>query len=179
MKAILSRIKKIIWIYILGRDIMEYHLASYRKRGVTIGKNVRAFSPLISAEPYLLKIGNNVTVSTGVYFTTHDNSAIKLIDNATDTFGRIIIGDNCFIGQNSLILPGVTLGDNTIVGAGSIVTKSFLEGNVVIAGNPAKIICTIDQYKNKISTKALNTKGLNYYEKKEYLLRNEDKFLVK
>lgn len=50
------------------------------------------------------------------------------------------IGENCWIGMNSVILPGVCLGNNTIVGAGAIVTKSFEEGNCVIAGNPAKII---------------------------------------
>lgn len=52
----------------------------------------------------------------------------------------VTIGKNCWIGMNAIILPGVELGDNTIVGAGSVVTKSFLGGNVVIAGNPAKII---------------------------------------
>ncbi len=53
---------------------------------------------------------------------------------------NVIIGNSCWIGMNSIILPGVHLGDMTIVGAGSVVTKSFPEGNIVIAGNPAKII---------------------------------------
>lgn len=52
----------------------------------------------------------------------------------------IHIGNNCWIGINATILPGVTLGDSTIVGAGSVVTKSFPDGHVIIAGNPAKII---------------------------------------
>lgn len=52
----------------------------------------------------------------------------------------VVIGENCWIGMNCVVLPGVILGNNTIVGAGSVVTKSFLEGNCVIAGNPARII---------------------------------------
>lgn len=52
----------------------------------------------------------------------------------------VVIGKKCWIGMNAIILPGVKLGDNTIVGAGSVVTKSFPDGNLVIAGNPAKII---------------------------------------
>lgn len=52
----------------------------------------------------------------------------------------IVIGKKCWIGMNSVILPGVKLGDHTIVGAGSVVTKSFPEGNCVIVGNPARII---------------------------------------
>lgn len=52
----------------------------------------------------------------------------------------IRIGNRCWIGMNAVVLPGVQLGDKTIVGAGSVVTKSFPEGNCVIAGNPAKIV---------------------------------------
>lgn len=52
----------------------------------------------------------------------------------------VIISENCWIGANAVILPGVNLRPGTIVGAGSVVTKSFNVGNVIIAGNPAKII---------------------------------------
>ncbi len=52
----------------------------------------------------------------------------------------IVLGEKCWIGMNSTILPGVTLGPRTIVGAGAVVTKSFPEGNCIIAGNPAKLL---------------------------------------
>lgn len=159
--------------------LMELNLKYYNSIGVKVGENMRAFSPLISAEPYLLEFGDNITVSGGVKFITHDNSVIKVIPNTTDIFGKIEIGDNCFIGYGSIILPGVTLGNNTIVAAGSIVTKSFTYGNVVIGGNPAKIICSIDEYKAKIKNNAVSTKGLGSEDKKNYLLKNQGKFIKK
>ncbi len=58
---------------------------------------------------------------------------------------KVVIGKNCWIGSNSMILKGVHLGENSIVGAGSVVTKSFPK-NVIVAGNPAKIIATLDKY---------------------------------
>lgn len=57
-----------------------------------------------------------------------------------ESFPSVVIGKYCWIGMNSMILPGVKLGDFTVVGAGSVVTKSFLEGFCIIAGNPAKVI---------------------------------------
>lgn len=56
----------------------------------------------------------------------------------------IVLDDYCWIGMNSVILPGVHLGKHTIVGAGSVVTKSFPDGSCVIAGNPAKYIKAIE-----------------------------------
>lgn len=68
------------------------------------------------------------------------------------TFGnrydKIRILDNCFIGINVIIMPGVTIGPNSIVGAGSVVTKAVPHESVVV-GNPAKILCTLTQYIEK------------------------------
>ncbi|HGF7682424.1 TPA: DapH/DapD/GlmU-related protein, partial [Enterococcus faecium] len=83
-------------------------------------------------------IGKNCEIAPncGIITTNHD-----LYDISRHSIGEsVVIGDNCWIGMNSVILPGVILGDNTVVGAGSIVTKKFIEGNVVLAGNPARII---------------------------------------
>jgi acetyltransferase-like isoleucine patch superfamily enzyme len=56
------------------------------------------------------------------------------------TKGDIIIGKDCWVGANSIILSGVQLGDRTVVAAGSVVTKSFVHGSVLIGGVPAKIM---------------------------------------
>lgn len=85
--------------------------------------------------------GTCIAVNVGIITTNHD---LDNLDNHLQ--GKdVYIGKNCWIGMNSVILPGVKLGDHTIVGAGSVVTKSFLEGNCVIAGNPAKIIRELDK----------------------------------
>lgn len=172
-------IKKNMYRYIFKQDIMCLKIDYYRSKGAIIGENVRTFSDLISAESYLIEVGNNVTISSGVKLITHDNSVIKVIKNKTDLFGYIKIGDNCFVGMNTIILPGVTIADNIIIGAGSVVSKSFKNENVVIAGNPAKVICSVDEYKEKFKEKSLSTIGMNYNDKKKYLLSNIDKFIVK
>jgi len=166
---------------LLGKkeSLIKLNINYYKSLGVEIGSNMRPFSPLISSEPYLLSFGDNVTVSTNVSFITHDNSVIKIIPDCTDIFGKIKVGDNCFIGSGSIILPGVELGKGVIVGAGSVVTKSFKEGHVIIAGNPAKIICSTQDYKQKIQSYALNTKGLSYIEKKKLLLDAKGKLINK
>lgn len=106
------RIKKLYYKIMIAfykaihRDAMDIMIASYRNDGATIGDHVRAFSPIRSAETYLITIGDDVTISTGVCFCTHDNSAIKLYDDATDYVGAIKIGNNCFIGMNAILLGG-------------------------------------------------------------------------
>ncbi|MCX0384689.1 acyltransferase [Clostridium perfringens] len=177
MKKVNFLIKKWFYEFILRKDSMHIKVDYYRSCGVKIGENMRAFSTLLSAEPYLLNFGDNITVSTGVKFITHDNSVIKVLKNSTDYFGEIIIGNNCFIGQNSIILPGVTLANNTIVGAGSVVTKSFRSEGCIIAGNPARVIGDIENYKIKVLEYSLNTKNMTKEEKKNYILSNRKKLI--
>lgn len=172
-------IKIVFMEKILKKDCMNLKLIRYRRQGAKIGENVRAFSKITSAEPYLIEIGNNVTISSEVKFTTHDSSIIKICKDKTDIFGRIKIGNNCFIGRSSIILPGVTLADNIIVGAGSVITKSFYKEGVVIAGNPAKVISDIKQYKEKYEKYALNVRGIDKNDKQKYILNNENKFICK
>jgi acetyltransferase-like isoleucine patch superfamily enzyme len=80
--------------------------------------------------------GTYIAPNVGIITANHDPCNLEEYLDAKD----VIIGEKCWIGMNAIILPGVELGSHTIVGAGSVVTKSFPEGNVIIAGNPAKII---------------------------------------
>jgi acetyltransferase-like isoleucine patch superfamily enzyme len=80
--------------------------------------------------------GTYIAPNVGIFTENHDINDLSKRAGGED----VKIGEKCWIGYNSVILPGVELGNNTIVGAGSIVTKSFIEGNCVIAGNPARII---------------------------------------
>lgn len=88
-----------------------------------------------SAEIHLGK-GTYIAPNVGIITANHNHQNLD-----EHLPGKpVVIGEKCWIGMNSIILPGVTLGDKTIVGAGSVVTKSFEEGNIVLGGNPAKII---------------------------------------
>lgn len=131
----------------------EQAIKMARKIGVNVGKNCK-FSPTIhwGSEPFLITIGNQVLISYMVDFITHDGGTWVFRNlpqyKGIMKIGRIIIQDNCMIGAHSIILPGVIIGKNCVVGAGSVVTKS-LKPNGVYAGNPAKFICSINDYVKK------------------------------
>lgn len=124
----------------------------FAKQGVELRGGtgwINICSNIAKNEPHLISIGNNTTIGGEVEFVTHDNSISKVIPGTSDLFGKIYIGENCFIGARSVILYGVTIADNVIVAAGSVVTKSINESNVIVAGNPAKVISTWDKFAEK------------------------------
>ena len=92
-----------------------------------------------------------------------------------DVFGPIVIGNNVHIGNNAIIMPNVVVGDNVVIGCGAVVTKN-IPSNSVAVGIPAKVIETIDEYKEKIMSKCDATHSLNKTEKRKYL---EKKFYKK
>lgn len=109
--------------------------SSYLSRvyGMNIGSNTRisGSAKLDKTNPKGVHIGSNTAISFGVSILTHD-----FVNGAhVDTF----IGDNCFVGGNSIIHPGVRIGNSCIIGAGSVVMND-IPSNTIAAGNPARLI---------------------------------------
>lgn len=180
MNRVIRKLKKIWYAYTGNEDaFLALKIQQFREAGGVCGKNFKFYCEM-PGEPFLITIGDDVTIAGGTHLLTHDNSVIKCDFDATDYFGRVTIGNSCFIGINSILLPGVELGDHTIVGAGSVVTKSFPEGNVVIAGNPARPLCTVEEYRAKKQPLCVNLdKDNRRQRKREYLLSLPENMLEK
>ena len=92
-----------------------------------------------------IEFGKNVLIGPGVKIISANHKLCEYDEHKNAK--PIVIGDNCWIGANAIILPQVELGDHVVVGAGAVVTKSFKEGNCIIAGNPAKKVKEIGEYR--------------------------------
>ncbi len=149
----------------------------YRKYyGIKIGKNIRfTGSPSWGSEPYLIEIGDDVTITQNVTFHTHDGGVglFRKEYPGINVFGKIIIGNNVFIGSHSIILPGVEVGDNVIIAAGSVVSKS-LPSNYIAGGVPAKVIKSVEDYKHNALLKAIYVFENDYEKRKKEILKKID-----
>lgn len=126
----------------------EYTTEKLISMGMKVGENFKRLNGTIldPAHCWLIEIGNNVTMAPRVHILCHDAST-KTFLNYTK-IGRVTIGDNVFIGAESVVLPGVTIGSNVIIGANSTVTHDIPENSVAV-GSPARVICTLDAYLEK------------------------------
>lgn len=143
---------------------IKYSGSDYaRSLGVEVGKDCRVLTTNFGSEPWLIKIGNKVTITSGVKLLTHDGAAWLVEDGKgrREHFARVNIGNNVFIGINSIVMPGVTIDDNVIVAAGSVVTKSVPSGYIV-GGNPAKIIGKFEDYKQKALDTFVSRKDMDF-----------------
>lgn len=138
--------------------------------GVHLGQGCCLYSTNFGSEPYMIAIGNHVTVTEGVRFITHDGG-LRVFRHeypSADYIRPIIVYDNCFIGVNTIILPGVTIGPNAVIGAGSVVSHS-IPANCIAAGSPARVISTLEEYRRHID-KDLFIHHMNKAQKKAFLL---------
>ncbi|EPZ7317468.1 sugar O-acetyltransferase [Vibrio mimicus] len=111
---------------------------------IHVGENFYANFGCVILDVAEVRIGDNCFIApqAGIYTATHPIDPIRR--NSGLEFGKPIrIGNNCWIGGHATINPGVTLGDNVVVASGAVVTKSF-GSNVVIGGNPARVLKAIE-----------------------------------
>lgn len=174
-----SFVKKLIRL-IRKRNPLKYA----KSIGVNISDDCRLVdNPLWGTEPYLITIGRHVLISGKVTFLTHDGATYLFRENGPykDTFkyGPIIIGNNCFIGHRSIILPNISIGDNCVVATGAVVTKSIPNGEVW-GGVPAKFICKTEDFAKKCFSNRVEYDVENLKKnKKDELLKHFSSYVKK
>ena len=139
-KAVMWRIK--------GQSADDVKKEWLLQHGLRIGEKVDCFSwsGMDFQYPGLITIGSEVTIASGCRILAHDASVGYL--TRSTRVGVVEIGNHCFIGAETTILPNVRIGEWCIIGAGSVVTKD-IPPHSVAAGNPARVICTTEEFHKK------------------------------
>ena len=141
-----------------------YSPEELRSYGIHVGDNCYiGIKHIDIAHGFLISIGNNVTVSSA-RILAHDASTKRYLGYSK--VGKVTIEDNTFIGAGAIILPGVHIGKNVIIGAGAVVTRDIPD-HCVVAGNPAKFVCSTEEYieKNRDKMKENNIWNTHYSKK--------------
>lgn len=144
-----------------------------RALGVRIGEDCRIYVGVdFGSEPYLVSIGNHVTLTSGVRIVTHDGGVWVFREEfpEIDLFAPVKIGNNVFVGYNAILLPGTEIGDQCIIGAGAVVTGYIPPGSVAV-GIPAKVITTVEEYKARALERASHIRNKSPEEKRRILLQ--------
>lgn len=157
MKRLIKKLHSLFILYSKGGVPYAKHL------GVKIGERCRIYTTHFGSEPFLISIGNDVTITSGVKLLTHDGSTWLMRDEKGRRykFQNIEIGNKVFIGVNSIIMPGVKIENNVIIAAGSVVTKSIPSG-VVVAGVPAKKIGDYNSIANRMLKDCISDDDMDF-----------------
>lgn len=121
------------------------HMDMLRRRGLKVGEHTSILDGafLDPSHCFLISIGSHCTLAPGVRILAHDASTNRPL--GITRIGAVTIEDHCFLGDSTLVLPGVTIGAHSIVGARSVVTKDIPPYSVA-AGHPARVICCLDEF---------------------------------
>lgn len=171
---VLNKIRVLFHKLSIGMMNKKQYINYLRKEGVQIGEGCDiAKSSVFGNEPWLVKIGNNVRITRNVQFVTHDGGIwtlrkMGLVESNAVSYGNIVIGDNCNISWNVVIMPGVRIGKNCVVGTGAIVTKNIPDNSVAV-GVPARVVESIEEYAEKKAPQCVSTMNMSETAKKGYL----------
>lgn len=130
-------------------------------------------NPSWGSEPWLITLGNNVHITAGVKFITHDGGTLLFRDRVPDLeiTKPIVIGNNVYLGNDVIVLPGVTIGSNVVIGAGAVVSRDIPDNSVAV-GVPARVIKTADEYFEKLKYESLHLGHLKGEEKDKELMKH-------
>jgi len=148
-----------------------------RALGMHIGSevNLPMSTWIDTAHCHLISIGDRCGFGSSCAILTHDAMPNEYLD--ATRVGRVTIHESCHFGMNTVILPGVTIGPRVVVGAGSVVHRD-IPADSVAAGNPAKVICTLQEYLDR-HREAMKTSPLFPFKEysQEYLTPEKIRFM--
>lgn len=159
MSSITMKFKEIVKKLLYpNKCTSEAYIAFLRRGGVQVGEGTIFYSPMNTlvdetSMPFI-EIGKNCRITGGVTILAHDYSYAVLrpvYHKMLCKSGVTKIGDNVFIGMHAIILMGSQIGNNVIIGAGAVVSGAVPD-NVVVAGNPAKVVCTLEEHYQRLNS---------------------------
>ena len=167
---IIRKLYRRVYKLIVGRT---FPIKYAKKIGVNFKGTVYIYGSVsYSTEPWLITIGDRCHITDGVKFETHDGGTLLFRKDIPDLeiTKPIKVGNECYIGNNVIILPGVTIGNHCIIGAGAIVTRDIPDNSVAVSV-PARVIKTTDEYLLKAQKDSLHLGHLRGEEKDKALMK--------
>ncbi len=143
-----------------------------KKIGVNVSGRLYIYGSITwGSEPWIISVGDNVHLTHGVKFITHDGGTLLFRDRVPDLeiTKPITVGDNVYVGNDVIFMPGVKVGSNVVIGAGAIVTRDIPDNSVAV-GIPARVIKTADEYFEKLQKESLHLGHLKGEEKDKALM---------